>query len=51
MEELIKHIEETHKGTIKIHLKDNYAEAHVYHTVDDRLFDFCKESGFNYDAD
>lgn len=50
-DDLKGHLVEKHDVIGKIELKDDYAEAHVYHRVDDFLTEFCKEQEYEYDSE
>ena len=38
-------------GQQHVKLEDDYAEAHLYHDLDAKLNNLCKNKGFEYDAD
>ena len=48
---LIRHIKTEHDTAISIHLKDEYAIADTYHSVNNDLKAFCEEKGYEYDWD
>ncbi len=50
-DELLEELKKKAVGRITVYLRDNYAEAHVYHSVDEALSSFCKERGYEYTAD
>ena len=50
-DELAQKIENTCKKDSKVFLIDDYAEAHVYRSVNDILLEEQKKTGFSYEAD